>query len=281
MRVLKYIFLISLLTAPDVIAQEKLEVIPLHNRMVEEVIPIMRSLLGRNETVMGMRQQLIVRASPRKIREIKSLLGKIDGQLNNLSITVKQGLKSQLNMRQAELNVEVPIGYSGRVILNRGTKGGVIVESKPGKGSVRGKLSERESILDEMNTQVVTTLDGNPATIYIGQQVPFKTTENFRTGNTVSQIESTQFREVRTGFKVLPQLREGHVILKISPQQSRITNGNIETTGLNTVIRGQVGEWIELGGLSQGRDEEGSGIASRNTSKKVEKRSVFIKVEEQ
>ena len=32
----------------------------------------------------------------------------------------------------------------------------------------------------------------------------------------------------------------------------------IETTGLNTVIRGQVGEWIELGGLSQTSDEKKS-----------------------
>ena len=45
MRLLKYVFLILLLNAPDVIAQEKLEVIPLRNRMVEEVIPIIRSLL--------------------------------------------------------------------------------------------------------------------------------------------------------------------------------------------------------------------------------------------
>ena len=273
--------MILLINAPDVIAQEKLEVIPLRNRMVEEVIPIIRSLLGRNETVTGMGQQLIVRASPQKIREIKSLLEKIDGQHKNLRITVKQGLKSQLNIRQTEMNVEFPIGESGRVIINRGTKGAVIVESKSGKGAVRGKLSERESILNEMNTQVVTTLEGNSATIYIGQQVPFKTTENFRTGNTVSQVESTQFRDVRTGFKVLPQLREDQVILKISPQQSKITNGNIETTGLNTVIRGQVGEWIELGGLSQSRDEQGSETASRNTSKQVERSSVFIKVEEQ
>jgi hypothetical protein len=49
--------------------------------MVEEVVPIIRSLLGRNETVRGTRHQLIVRPSPQKIREIKSLLEKNDGQL--------------------------------------------------------------------------------------------------------------------------------------------------------------------------------------------------------
>jgi type II secretory pathway component GspD/PulD (secretin) len=281
MRVLKYIFLIFLLNASEVIAQVKLEVIPLRNRMVEEVVPIIRPLLGKNETVSGMRQQLIVRASPRKLREIKSLLEKIDGQLKNLRITVKQGLKSRLNVRERALSGEVPIGDSGRVIITPGKKGGVILENKSGKGSVRGRFSDRESSLDEMNTQVVTTLEGNPATIYIGQQVPFKTIENFRSGNINSQTESTRFRDVRTGFRVLPQIRDDQVILKISPQQSRIINGNIEKTSLNTVIRGQVGEWIELGGLSQSRGEQGAEMLSKNTSKQMERRSVFIKIEEQ
>lgn len=270
-----------LLIAPVAMAQEKLEVIPLNNRTVEEVIPIIRSLLERNESVTGMRQQLIVRASPGKLREIKNLLRKIDGQLKNLRITVKQGLQSQLDQKEREVSGEIPVGDSGRVIINPGGNGGVIVDGKSGKGTVRGRISDRESISDEMNTQVVTTLEGSPATIYVGQQVPFEITENFRAGNRHTQFKSTEFKDVRTGFRVLPRIRDDQVILEISPQQSRIINGNIETTGLNTVIRGRLGEWIELGGLSQNRNEQGSEIASRNTSRQIEKRSVFIKVEEQ
>jgi hypothetical protein len=67
--------------------------------MVEEVVPIIRSLLGGNETIMGMRHQLIVHASLQKIRDIKSLLGKIDGQLKNLRITVK--LRSEVSIEFA------------------------------------------------------------------------------------------------------------------------------------------------------------------------------------
>ena len=85
---------------------------------------------------------------------------------------------------------------------------------------------------------------------------------------------------MRSGFKVLPQIRDEQVILQISPQQSRVINGKIETSGINTVIRGQLGEWIELGGSSQNSDEQGSEIGSRNTSGNLEKRSVFIKVDE-
>jgi hypothetical protein len=111
-----------------------------------------------------------------------------------------------------------------------------------------------------MNTEVVTTLKGNSVTIFIGQQVPFMTTKNFRERNTVSQVQSTYFRDVRTGFKTLPQHRKDQVIFEVSPQQSRIIKGNIEITGFNTVIRGQVQvrESIELGGLSQSSDENKS-----------------------
>ena len=135
------------------------------------------------------------------------------------------------------MRVEVHILDTGRVIVNRGTNDGVVLESKRGKGIVRGKLSKHESILNEMNTPVVTNLEGNSATIYICQQISFTTTEKFRAGNTVSQVQSTQFRDVWRGFYLLPQLRENQVILKVSPQQPIIINGYIETTSLNTVIR--------------------------------------------
>ena len=282
-RALRYGFLILLLTVPAVMAQEKLEVIPLKNRRVEDVIPIIRPLLGRNEKVSGMRDQLIVRASPRKLREIKTLLEKIDIQLKNLRITVKQGFRSQLNELKKELDAEIPIGEAGRIIINPGNKGseGLIIEGKIGKGSVRGRFLQRNSFLDEMNTQVVTTLEGNAATIYFTRRIPFKETTSFATGNDVTQLESIRFKDVRSGFMVLPHIRGDQVILEISPQQSRIINGEIETVGLSTVIRGRLGEWIELGGLNQNRNEQGSGIASRNTSGKVEKRSIFLKVEQQ
>ena len=191
--------------------------------------------------------------------------------------------ESTANELEKELDAKVPIGESGRVIINPGDKGseGLIIEGKTGKGSIRGRFLQRKSVLDEMNTQVVTTLEGNAATIYISQRVPFKETSNLSTGNKVTQLESIRFKDVRTGFMVLPHIRGDQVVLEISPQQSRIINGEIETVGISTVLRGRIGEWIELGGLSQNRKEQGSGIASKNRSEQVEKRSVFIKVEKE
>ena len=182
---------------------------------------------------------------------------------------------------EQEIEAAIPIGEAGRVIINPGDKGGLIIGGKAEKGSIRGRFLQRKASLDEMNTQVVTTLEGNAATIYFTRRIPLKETRSFSTGNKVTQLESIRFRDVRSGFMVLPQIRGDQVILEISPQQSRITNGEIETVGLNTIVRGRIGEWIELGGLNQNRNEQGSGVASRNTSGKVEKRSIFLKVEQQ
>jgi len=264
------------------LAQQKLEIIPLNNRQAEELIPILRPLLGSNETISGMRNQLIVRASPRKLREIKVILEKIDAELKNLRITVKQGIRSQLNKLEQGIDAEIPIGKAGRIIISSGEKDaeGLVVEGKKGEGLLRGRLLNKKSHLDEMNTQVVTTLEGNPAAIYFSQRVPLKEKRIVNNGREVIEFESTRFKDVRTGFMVLPHLRGDQVVLEISPQQSRIKNGQIETAGLNTVIRGQVGKWIELGGLNLSQNEQSSGIASSNFSGKIEKRSVFIKVEE-
>jgi hypothetical protein len=67
------------------------------------------------------------------------------------------------------VSVEFPIVDTGWVIVNRGTNDGYVLESKLGKGVVRCKLSKLESILVEMNIQLVINLSGNSATIYIGR----------------------------------------------------------------------------------------------------------------
>jgi hypothetical protein len=44
------------------------------------------------------------------------------------------------------------------------------------------KFSESESILGEMNTHIVTTMERNYEPIYIGQQVPLNTTKKIQDG---------------------------------------------------------------------------------------------------
>ena len=72
-------------------------------------------------------------------------------------------------------------------------------------------------------------------------------------GNQITKIESIHFKGVGTVLMVLPKLNGDQVILEIPPQKLRLKGQSIEIFGINTVIRGRIGEWMELGGLRNAR----------------------------
>ena len=74
------------LFASQAYAQMKLEIIPLKSRTVEEMIPIVRSILGGQGTVTGMSGQLIVRTTPRNLTEVKKVLAALDTPLCYLGV---------------------------------------------------------------------------------------------------------------------------------------------------------------------------------------------------
>jgi len=279
LRAFAPILLISLWVVTPVAGQAKLEIIPLKNRLVEEVIPTIRSILGARGTVSGMQGQLIIRAHPQALKEVKQVLSKLDSALKNLRITVKQGTKLRLNEQERSIKAEVPIGEKGRVIIGNPGSGGLIFENELSDGEIEALLLNRKQTLDEKDTQVVVTLEGRPVLIHITQSFPVTETRNFRSGNTITEVESIRFKDVRTGLSVLPRLNGDQVILEISPQKSRFNGQQIETFGLNTVVRGQIGEWMELGGLNQNRQGSDAGIGSRTATQDSESRKVFLKID--
>ena len=78
---------------------------------------------------------------------------------------------------------------------------------------------------------------------------------------------------------VLPRLNGDQVTLEVSPKKSRLNEQSIETFGLNTVVRGRIGEWIELGGVTQNRKGSEAGVGNRTATHNVESRKVFFKVD--
>ena len=75
----KLLFLSALaLAAAQALAQQSLEIIALRHRTVEQVLPVLRPLLEPGGTLTGQRGQLIVRASPANLAELRQALAAID-----------------------------------------------------------------------------------------------------------------------------------------------------------------------------------------------------------
>ena len=99
----------SLFLASQAFAQLKLEIIPLRNHTVEEMIPIVRSMLQGQGTVTGMRDQLIIRTTLRNLAEIKKVLAQLDRPLRNFRIIVRQGLEEDLESTDASISGDIKI----------------------------------------------------------------------------------------------------------------------------------------------------------------------------
>jgi type II secretory pathway component GspD/PulD (secretin) len=130
-----------------------------------------------------------------------------------------------------------------------------------------------------MDTQTVMTVEGRPASIHIKQSIPIMEVRSIGLGNQISKIESIHYKVLGTVLMVLPRLNGDQVTLEISPQKIRLNGQSIEIFEINTVIRGQIGEWMELGGMTQKRKRSEAVIGNRTVTHNVESRKVFFKVD--
>lgn len=161
--------------------QHALEIIPLRHRTADQVLPVLRPLLEPGATLAGQRGQLIVRASPGNLAELKRALAAIDQPLRRLQISVRFDNAGSTASRGIET--------TGR-IGNRGTR----IE-------VRGH-DDRSNTAERVD-QRIQVLEGGRALIMIGQSTPVP----------------GGIWESGTGLEAVPRLAGDTVYLEIAPQK--------------------------------------------------------------
>jgi len=280
--------LVLVMAATFAWAQAVVEVIPLHYRTAEEVIPILQPMLAREGTLSGFKGQLVVRTTPENLAEIKRILASVDAAPRQLLITVRQDADGRLQRRS--LNVSGNIGNdNARVIVppvNRDRQGGRVVIGD-GDSRVSGHVLDSTSNLSDRNTQALRVLEGREAFISVGQSVPVRGRQVTRTvvnGQVVEQVvDTTQYRDVATGFYVRPRVAGDSVILDISPQRESLSSdirGGVNVQRAVTTVSGRLGEWIEIGGIRQDASGQQSVLLGRTSSAGNESRRVLVKVDE-
>lgn len=261
-----------------------LEVVPLKYRTADEVVPLVRPFLEREGVITGMQSQLIIRTTPSNLAQIKQLLAGIDTAPRRLRITVKQDVDRAQQVRIGEVSGSVSVGDQARVIVpGSADDRGLVLERRRGGDAVRGRVLSTHDVESERNTQQIQVLEGNRAFIHVGQSVPVPERTVVQTPHGVRIVESTQFRDLATGFYVLPRMSGDRVILEVSPRRETPGAegpGSVNLQRLTTTVSGRLGEWIDLGGVGQDRAEQGSNIGSRTAGTSLDQRKVFVKVEE-
>jgi type II secretory pathway component GspD/PulD (secretin) len=254
--------LVSLLACPPAWSQS-LQVIDLQHRSAQEVIPVLQPLLEPGGALSGQDYQLFVRASSANVAQLRQALAQIDRAPRQLLVSVRRGTSQELE-RQA-------------------LDGSVVVGSDGSRATVRATDSAAQRSGNGIAS--VQVLEGNSAFISIGSSVPIVTAVAAGGGRRPWVAGSTSYRDIGSGFTVTPRIIARipgeQVVLDISQQSQQLNSNNrdIQTQSLSTQVTGRLGEWIQLGNVSESSSSTGSGILNRSYATRSDAQSVWVKVE--
>lgn len=230
-------------------AQDSIETFALQNRPAAEIIPIVKPLLREGEAVTGDGFTLILRAGPDTREQVRSLLADLDKRARTLKISVLRTRERLSDAARLEAAITVKAGNDAEVSLGR---------PHPGADGVQIHADKHYSAGSGRSINSLTVSSGQTAYIDSGSAVPYPSATVTSGGAVVGGIE---YRQLRDGFAVKPQLLNDHVALEISPIRERQSGGgSITHEAATTRLTGRIGEWLLIGGNSETVNRSGSGI---------------------
>lgn len=253
-------FLVALLLAVAVASAvadtTRIQQIPLQHRSADELIPLIKPLVGAGGGVSGKDYLLIVRATEEQIEQIESLIDALDKPPRRFLISVEQVRDDNRAHQQ--------VGADGRVVIgNDGANSRVIVHGA--KTSDRSGGSVR---------QQVSVMENQSAYIQLGQRIPDGSRLWVSPLFGVGLEESTSWIEVSTGFTVTPRLLpENHVQLTLRVQGETPSNRgsgtpqSIQTSNMETSVRIPLNEWVTIGSADEASSHSSGAIVHRTQSR--------------
>ncbi|KAF0675841.1 type II secretion system secretin GspD [Profundibacterium mesophilum] len=152
-------------------------------------------------------------------------------------------------------SILLALGQSSANVLTGGLSLGV---SQGGDFGALVQALSQSNKAKLLSTPSITTMDNQPATIVVGQNVPFRTGSFATDGNTVAPFTTIERRDVGITMNVLPRVTAGGVVrLEIEQEISSLVNANVEgaadlvtnTRVINTTVLADNHGTIVLGGL--------------------------------
>lgn len=246
-----FVLLILLFSCAQAAADYPLEIIQLKSRPVAEIIPILKPFIDSDGSISGMNDQLIIRTSAANLAEIRQILQRLDQPPRRLRISVRQAAGSQGSQQDLGADINAMVGKQGNVIIGQ-----------PGSAGVQLRARQARTRSHSDVTHSVQVLEGHAAFIATGKSVPIPEQTTIVTPNTLRQQRTIRYRDVASGFYVIPRVNGNRVTLEINTQMNRPGNpqGHYDIQQAQTMVTGQLGEWITVGGTSRTTDRTGHDV---------------------
>ncbi|MBV4488807.1 secretin [Pseudomonas sp. SWRI153] len=242
----------TLLLAGSFSVMAATEVVPLKYRTSADMLPMAQDFIGQDGQVSAYGNQLIVKAEPGKIQELKDLLTQLDTAPKRLLITVDTNENN-----------------------GRGDEGYSVNGAQPNQT----RIISRSTTSRNGGVQQVQASEGTPALIQVGQSVPITNTQSDSYGGYSSE---TQYRNVTQGFYVTASVTGETVHLAISTNRDRMSQErpdvvNVQST--DTTVTGRLGEWITLAGVNSQTQADKQGLTRSYSTQGRDDMTLRVKVD--
>lgn len=223
---------------------------------------------------------IVARGTEAQLNEVAALLQQLDRQraqvLIEAAIVEVSGEAAQRLSAQLGLgDLAPPVGLAATSFGNGGAALGTLLAAlgtpnaalatSGGSATLGGgsfglllQALNQSTNANLLSTPSLMALDNQPASIVVGQNVPFRTGTFATDGNTVQPFTTIERRDVGLTMSVLPRINDGDTVrLNISQEVSSLVNANVEGAAdlitnrrsIETSVLARSGSTIVLGGL--------------------------------
>ncbi|HEY0842890.1 secretin N-terminal domain-containing protein [Methylotenera sp.] len=252
-------------------AANDFKIFTLQYRFAEEVLPTIQAVIGNHGTASAIQNQLIVRTDSKTMAEVEQTIATLDTTRENFTISVKRQNNFTGNSRNSIVRGRTRIGNA---TIQTGN------DARNGRDGIQIGIEDNQTNSQQSSQQFIRVTDGAPAYISVGESIPYTSEWVLFTRRYAVRQVSTQFVDIGTGFTVRARSIGSQVELEITPTFSSLQqDGRIEFEQLSSTVRAQRGEWVNIGGIMQDKDEVSRAILTSSSGQSSQNSQLFIRVE--
>jgi type II secretory pathway component GspD/PulD (secretin) len=260
--------LLNPLAAGYLAAADQFKMITLQYRFAQDILPMIEPMVGPTGSVRAIDNHLFVSTSPDRLAQIEAIISQLDIARKNVRIMVSHASEAEAERRGIDVTGRGRVG-NAEIMTTRDARDGINID-----------LQDRDSVYSSMGNEFLTVLDGERAFIRVGQSVPYTQQWVYLTSRYINIQQTIEFQDITTGFAVRPRYIGEQVELEITPRIARLNQtGFIDFEELSTVVIVKPGEWFDLGGNMQNRDDVSREILSISRGGNRQKSNLKIRVD--
>jgi hypothetical protein len=252
-----------LATAMTMAAPATVETHVVRHVPAQALVQTLRPLLDDGATVSAYHDRLIVKGDVDQQARVARLLRELDRPPRRLLIEVRE----RGAVSQADQGVQYGIARDNIELGN-----------PPDRGAALG-MTRFETRAGSNGLQRIRAIDGRPAFIRAGTDVPVVQGYRGWHGGQVVQGVQMQYRSTGTGFIAVPRVHGDRVTVEIHRRDDRaIADNRFATREASTVIDGALGQWLTVDTVGSADQDRGDGLGWHYRTRRAHESEVELRV---